>query len=615
MRRSGRRLAIFAATAACSLTCAGLAGADRGVEPGGTPLGVDGLVVQDLNHGTSAQQLAQSLVGVGVTISNVTYTGTNNAAGAFTDTGPGSVVGFNEGIVLGTGSVQTTATGKGVEGPNQTGHNTTINNSPGDADLNTLSGKTTFDAAVLQFDFVPQSSTVQFTYVFSSDEYNEFANSNFNDTFGFLVNGQNCALVPGTNTPVAVNTINGGNPLGTNAQHPNLYRNNDLNDGGGSINTEMDGLTVPLTCNASVNAGATNHLKLAIADATDTLYDSNVFIQAGSLISGTPAAATTLTVSPATGDFADATTVSAVLTKTSDSSPVAGKSVTLTLNGVENCTATTDATGKASCPIAPGEAAGTYTLAGSFAGDSDFLASSGSANFVVTHEETALSYTGDTSAINGQPMTLSGMLTTDDPAAGTPLGGKSVTFTLGSGATAQTCTGTTLASGVASCSIGSVAQTAGSVAITANFAGDSFYLPATASSSANVIASTGAGAFVVGDNSTGSPTIGKAVYFWGSQWSKSNSLSGGAAPPAMKGFADSAPSITCGATWATHTGDSSSPPAAIPGQIAVIVSNNVTRSGSAISGRVAHIVIVQVDPGYGPALGHAGTGTIVGTIC
>src|SRR5262249_29649326 len=254
---------------------------------GGTPVAVDGLVVQDMNHGTTAQQMAQSLVGGGVTISNVTYTGTNNAAGAFTDTGPGSVVGFNDGIVLGSGSVQTAATAKRVEAPNQSHHNTTTDHPPGDPELNTLSGKTTFDAAVVQFHFVPQFSTVQFTYVFSSDEYNEFANTNFNDTFGFLINGQNCALVPGTNTPVSVNTINGGRPFGTNAQNPNLFRNNDLNDGGGSINTEMDGLTVPLTCNASVNPGVTNHLKLAIADATDTLYDSNVFIEAGSLVSGT----------------------------------------------------------------------------------------------------------------------------------------------------------------------------------------------------------------------------------------------------------------------------------------------------------------------------------------
>jgi Bacterial Ig-like domain (group 3) len=590
-----------------------LAGADRGVEPGGTPLAVDGLVVQDLAHGTSAQQMAQSLVGSGVTISNVTYTGTNNSGGVFTDTGPGSVLGLSDGIVLGSGSVQTTASAKGVEGPNQSAHNTTINFSPGDADLNTLSGKTTFDAAVLQFDFVPQFSTVRFTYVFSSDEYNEFANTFYNDTFGFLINGQNCALVPGTSTPVGVNTINGGNPLGTNAQNPNLFRNNDLNDGG-SINTEMDGLTVPLTCNATVNAGVTNHMKLAIADATDTLYDSNVFIEAGSLVSSTQIA-TSLTVSPATGDFADATTVSAVLTKASDSSPVAGKSVTLTLNGAENCTATTDATGKASCPITPGEAAGTYTLAASFAGDSDFLAGNGSASFVVTHEETALSYTGETSAINGQPMTLSGQLTTDDPAAGTPLGGKLITFTLGSGAAAQTCTGTTSASGTASCSIASVAQTAGSVAAAASFAGDSFYLPASASSSVEVVAPTGAGAFVIADNSAGSPTAGRAVYFWGSQWWKSNSLSGGPAPSAMKGFADSPAAITCGSTWTTHPADGSSPPASIPNRIAVIVSNDISKSGSTISGTIVHIVTVEVAPGYSPAPGHVGTGTIVSTLC
>src|SRR5205814_8209013 len=121
-----------------------------------------------------------------------------------------------------------------------------------------------------------------------------------------------------------------------------------------------------------------------------------------------------------------------------------------------------------SCPITPGEAAGTYTLAGSFAGDFDFLTSSGSANFVVTLEETALSYTGDTSVLNGQPMTLSGKLTTDDPAAGTPLRGKLITFTLGSGATAQICIGTTSASGTASCSIASVAPTAGPVAVAAS---------------------------------------------------------------------------------------------------------------------------------------------------
>ncbi len=70
-----------------------------------------------------------------------------------------------------------------------------------------------------------------------------------------------------------------------------------------------------------------------------------------------------------TSDYSDGTTVSAVLTDANTNAPIADESVTLTLNGTETCTATTDATGTASCPITPGEAAATYTLAGSFGGD------------------------------------------------------------------------------------------------------------------------------------------------------------------------------------------------------------------------------------------------------
>jgi len=65
--------------------------------------------------------------------------------------------------------------------------------------------------------------------------------------------------------------------------HPELYINNDFQDGSAPLNTEMDGLTKVLTCQATVNSGATNHMKLAIADASDFILDANVFIQAGSL--------------------------------------------------------------------------------------------------------------------------------------------------------------------------------------------------------------------------------------------------------------------------------------------------------------------------------------------
>ena len=52
----------------------------------------------------------------------------------------------------------------------------------------------------------------------------------------------------------------------------------------------------------------------------------------------------------------------------------------------------------ASCSITPNEPAATYTLTGNFAGDTvegaAAAAEPGSNNYVVTHEETAITYTG-----------------------------------------------------------------------------------------------------------------------------------------------------------------------------------------------------------------------------
>ena len=233
------------------------------------------LVVQDLTGGLTPTDLANALVGTGVSISNVTFTGDEAGAGAFS--GGTGIIGFEEGIVLGSGSVLDTV------GPNVLDDVTTEFLTNGDSDLNTLSGFTTHDAVVLEFDFVPDSDQLFFTYVFASDEYNEFVNTQFNDVFAFFVNGVNCAIVGGSD-PVSINTINNGNPYGSPPNsHPELYINNDLDDGGGSIDTEMDGLTVPLNCASTVNPNVTNHIKLAIADASDFAYDSAVFIQAGSL--------------------------------------------------------------------------------------------------------------------------------------------------------------------------------------------------------------------------------------------------------------------------------------------------------------------------------------------
>jgi Divergent InlB B-repeat domain len=256
-----------------------------------------GVTVSDLDNGATAGGLASALTGGGVTVSNVTYTGASRAAGTFTG-GAGSI-GFATGVVLSTGNVQTyggdSACSRGVEGPNNCnegasatdgGENSTDLGTAGDSQLDALSGNTTGDAAILEFDFVPQQSTVHFSYVFSSEEYSDYSNTEFNDVFAFYVNGTNCALVPGTSDPVSVNTINNGNDAGgdTTAHHPELFRDN-VNPSP-SIDSQMDGLTTVLTCNANVNAGVTNHLKLAIADASDTAFDSAVFIESGSLTSG-----------------------------------------------------------------------------------------------------------------------------------------------------------------------------------------------------------------------------------------------------------------------------------------------------------------------------------------
>lgn len=191
---------------------------------------------------------------------------------------------------------------------------------------------------------------------------------------------------------------------------------------------------------------------------------------------------TTLTYTgQTTGDFDDPTTLAARLTDSNYGTPIAGQPISLQLGSQPACTATTDTTGVGQCPVTPNEPAGTVPVHGTFAGTPGFLPSATTVNFVVTREETALSYTGDTHVANGTPAHLSGVLTEDGV---TPIVGRPVVFTLGSGASAQTCTGTTDGNGKAGCTVSSVNQplsAAATVPLTAAFAGDPFYLPASTS--------------------------------------------------------------------------------------------------------------------------------------
>ncbi|NJK42724.1 MAG: PEP-CTERM sorting domain-containing protein [Aquincola sp.] len=207
-----------------------------------------------------ASTLSTAIGGAGVTISNATFSTNGSAllpfaAGTFTGGAPS--VGFDSGVVLTTGTIAcaggtNTSTGCG------------------------LSRGGSFDTTSLKFDFTSATGNVFFQYVFGSEEYNEFVNSQFNDQFSLLLNGVNIAVVPGGGGVVSINNVN----CNSNSA---FYRNNSsgpcANQG---LSIEYDGLTSILTATGSVVAGATNSFEFRVFDRGDNILDSGVFIRAGS---------------------------------------------------------------------------------------------------------------------------------------------------------------------------------------------------------------------------------------------------------------------------------------------------------------------------------------------
>lgn len=255
-------------------------------EPGPNKVGVKApastISVLEANNTTlTPTNLVQAIVGPGVSFSNVQYFGTlaptvPASAGTFSN-GIAAGFGIESGIMLSSGFIVNAL------GPNTSDGITGSLGTGGDTDLNALVGGGTQDRTVLEFDFVPNDDVIFIDYVFGSDEYNEYVNSNFNDVFAFFINGVNIALIPTTNIPVAINNVNNGNPFNTLPNsYPQYYLNNDLQDGGPFYDIEMDGFTTVFRGQSAVVPNQTNHIKIAIADRGDAALDSWVFIKAGS---------------------------------------------------------------------------------------------------------------------------------------------------------------------------------------------------------------------------------------------------------------------------------------------------------------------------------------------
>jgi Ig-like domain-containing protein len=234
------------------------------------------VTTKDMAAGVTAEQIAQILTGSGIQITNAKVTGAVNAIGSFSD-GNTDGLSIDSGVIMSSGDIKT------ASGPNTSSGTTASLGAAGDPDLNSLvSPLATHDAVVLEFDVVTVSSGFSIRYIFASEEYKEYVGSQFNDVFAFFVDGQNIALVPGTVQPVTINTIN-------QTANTSLYKDNP--PGSGIFGSSFDGFTTELTATALISPNTTHHIKLAIADTSDSILDSAVFLAAGGISGGTPVAA------------------------------------------------------------------------------------------------------------------------------------------------------------------------------------------------------------------------------------------------------------------------------------------------------------------------------------
>jgi hypothetical protein len=241
------------------------------------------------------------LVGSGVAISNISFTGSNQQIGAFTS---GNSIGMASGIVMSSGHATNADLGGNPSAANTPASGGVCNNTANTIcnDLYTVANSvppligqwfsvsSINDAAVLEFDFTPESDTIRFNYCFGSEEYLTWVNSAFNDVFGFFISGPgitgpysspagfpngsiNIATVPNSSPSLPI-TISSINP-GSYGQYYNT----------GNTTISYNGYTDVFTAEAIVQACETYHIRLAIADGTDDWLDSGVFLEANSFSS------------------------------------------------------------------------------------------------------------------------------------------------------------------------------------------------------------------------------------------------------------------------------------------------------------------------------------------
>jgi len=257
-RAAGTSAALFGPMLACAIVA--------------TPHQAAALSIDTITMGDAASQLIPALLapasGINVVGGSEAFQGSLAAAqsGTYTgfnlapSTGVGPTLTLPDGIVLTSGTADLPLTNT----VNQ--FNPVFPGTGGNALLTALAGVSTFDANALSFDFTVDvgNNAVSAQFVFGTEE---FPTQSVTDIFGFFVDGVNYAQFPTgeliSNTP--------GNP--TN------FISNPV--GAGLYGIEYNGLTQVFTVTGLLDPLLTTHsITIAVADTSDTIFDSGVFIGA-----------------------------------------------------------------------------------------------------------------------------------------------------------------------------------------------------------------------------------------------------------------------------------------------------------------------------------------------
>jgi gliding motility-associated-like protein len=216
-----------------------------------------------------------------------TFTPGENSYGYFNANG--SNFPFTEGVLL------CTSTSRNAVGPFVSDKGGGSDSWKGDPDLDQALGITSVNATVLEFDFVPLTASINFNYLFASNEYQTYFPCEYSDGFAFLIkekgstsNYKNIAVLPGTSTPVSSKNVHplindyfdSQNSLRKGCPAINESYFNGYNTASSPVN--YSGQIIKLNARTDVIIGKTYHIKLVIADDDNNLYDSAIFLEKGS---------------------------------------------------------------------------------------------------------------------------------------------------------------------------------------------------------------------------------------------------------------------------------------------------------------------------------------------